>query len=140
MRVGFTGTRGGMTGPQLLSLHRWLTDNPATEYHDGDCVGADDQFFRTCRYFAHAFAAKTHAHPCDIPSQRAFNHHDVLHDPEQPLVRNRDIVDAVDVMLACPAGMQEEQRSGTWMTIRYARKQKRRIEIFWPDGTVTEEK
>jgi outer membrane protein insertion porin family len=56
-----------------------------------------------------------------------------------PLDRNRAIVDSCDVLIACPKG-PEEQRSGTWATVRYARKQKKRIVIIWPDGEVTEEK
>lgn len=35
--------------------------------------------------------------------------------------------------------MEEEQKTGTWYTIRYARKQNKQIVIFWPDGTITNE-
>lgn len=60
---------------------------------------------------------------------------DVVHEPRPPLERNRDVVDASDVLLACPGGMAEEQRSGTWATIRYARKAGKPVVIVWPDGT-----
>jgi hypothetical protein len=55
------------------------------------------------------------------------------------LQRNRNIVDAVQVMIACPRGFEEELRSGTWATIRYARKVGRKLYIIYPDGRVDEE-
>jgi predicted Rossmann fold nucleotide-binding protein DprA/Smf involved in DNA uptake len=59
---------------------------------------------------------------------------------DPPLVRNRIIVDGCDVLLAAPSGAERDNpRSGTWMTVRYARKRRKRIVIVWPDGTTTEE-
>ncbi len=40
----------------------------------------------------------------------------------EELDRNRDIVAAVSILIAAPETDIEEQRSGTWATVRYARK------------------
>ena len=69
----------------------------------------------------------------------ALDMSDEVRDPLPYLERNRAIVDACDILIACPKGMQEEQRSGTWATVRYARRRDRPIVIVWPDGTVTRE-
>ena len=52
------------------------------------------------------------------------------------LRRNRDIVDAVIAMIAVPYSEEEQIRSGTWATIRYARKVGRKLYVIFPDGTV----
>ena len=43
------------------------------------------------------------------------------------------------MLIACPASADEELRSGTWATIRYARRKLKRIYLILPDGTVQEE-
>ena len=113
MRLGFTGTRKGLTEPQraaLESLVRSLKD--VAEAHHGDAVGADAEFsllLRACHPRAVIFA-----HPCDILSQRTWRSAwDRTHPPKPPLDRNHDIVDASDLLVACPAGTEEERRSGT---------------------------
>lgn len=63
---------------------------------------------------------------------------DEKREPLPYLARNCVIVDEADILLACPKG-PEEQRSGTWATVRYARKQNKRIVIVYPDGTITTE-
>jgi predicted Rossmann fold nucleotide-binding protein DprA/Smf involved in DNA uptake len=60
--------------------------------------------------------------------------------PQQPyLVRNETIVKQSQVLLAAPRTSKDEQRSGTWHTIRYARKMKRKIYIVMPDGVIRKE-
>lgn len=41
MKIGFTGTRQGMTPAQRLKATHWLAKLSATEFHHGDCMGAD---------------------------------------------------------------------------------------------------
>lgn len=53
------------------------------------------------------------------------------------LWRNENIVKASDVMFSCPKAMVEQTRSGTWHATRFARKKRKRIYLFWPDGSVT---
>ena len=60
-----------------------------------------------------------------------------LHGPfADPLARNRIIAARCDALLACPAEPDEQLRSGTWSTIRYARKAGKPITIIRPDGGV----
>lgn len=63
----------------------------------------------------------------------------VVLDSKPPLERNKDIVNAIDVLVTTPRLHTEELRSGTWATVRYARKMKRHIFIVWPNGKTTEE-
>ena len=51
--------------------------------------------------------------------------------PKPYLDRNRDIVDACEVLLATPDG-PERLRSGTWSTVRYARKIGKPVEVRLP--------
>lgn len=139
MRVGFTGTREGTTNKQFGALMSLIDDLDPHEVHHGCAVGADEEFtiyVRACE------VARVVGHPGDtlaLTSKDALRYsHEVL--PTKPnLERNRDIVDAVDLLLVCPRTMKEEQRSGTWACCRYARKQHKPIRICWPDGTVTGE-
>ena len=47
-----------------------------------------------------------------------------------------EIVDESDFLIGTPKGFCEELRSGTWSTIRYARKKGMEITIVYPDGSV----
>lgn len=139
MKVGFTGTRTGTTDEQHRALCLWVQMHEVTEFHHGCCLGADTEAFDIVVEYAPD--ARRIAHP---PTNRSLVSEKTLrfsHETRAPLPyleRNRAIVDETEILLACPAG-PEEQRSGTWSTIRYGRKLKRRILIFWPDGTVTKE-
>ena len=141
MKVGFTGTRDGMTDEQRRAFIAWAKTAGATELHHGCCLGADadavnvflsaaDLGFTRPLVVAHQPAKKA------MLSNEAFMLSDRRQAPLDYLVRNRNIVDASEILVACPKG-PEEQRSGTWSTVRYARKQGKRVLIFWPDGNVT---
>jgi len=68
-----------------------------------------------------------------IQKKRAFceGYSEIREEKPYP-VRNRDIVDESDMMVACPGG-PEELRSGTWSTIRYAHKQGKEVLILMPE-------
>lgn len=78
-------------------------------------------------------------HPPKDESKRAFSIADEVRGAKPYLQRNKDIVDETDVLIATPKGNEEELRSGVWATIRYARKQKKKIVIIFPDGSIKEE-
>lgn len=59
--------------------------------------------------------------------------------PKPYLVRNRDIVEETELLIAAPAKAVEHLQSGTWSTVRYARRFGRPISIIRPDGTVIRE-
>lgn len=137
MIVGFTGTQGKMTDSQmdllvaaLAELHQ---DEKITEVHHGDCVGADDIFHDIC----YLMEIPIVLHPPINESKRAFCTGAKLVLPEKDyLVRNRDIVDASDVVFAVPPTTNELKRSGTWSTYRYAVKQGKDVYLITPDMTL----
>lgn len=139
MKVGFTGTREGMTAEQRQAVRRWLErQGPPAEFHHGCCVGADAAAAGLADQLG---VSRIVGYPCDIwrlQSNIALGLCHEVRDPLPPLDRNRDIVDACEVLLACPGG-PEQMRSGTWATVRFARKCGRRVVIVWPDGSLTEE-
>lgn len=144
MIIGFTGTQKGMTARQFYWLSKTLiklaSSETLTKAHHGDCIGADDEFhFLLC--LDEAFMWKNviiEIHPSTIESKRAFNKADIIHDPKAPLERNKNIVDASDLLIATPKEKEEVLRSGTWSTIRHVRKLKKEIIIIYPDGSLGE--
>jgi hypothetical protein len=137
MRIAFTGTSIGMTSRQIIALMDYLSDNQVTHLLHGDCVGADEQAHQVAK----SLGVKQLLYPANGTIKRAFCQGGTLaQDAKPPLLRNRDIVDAGDVLIAAPKAFREEQRSGTWATIRYARKKGKRRLIIWPDGRIVEDK
>lgn len=136
MITGFTGSRWGMTPRQRDTLG-WVLDHErqtgapgAREFHHGDCVGADEQAAAVARSLGY----KIIGHPPLVEKLRAHFPSDEETAPLPYEQRDQAIVDAVMNMLATPHG-PEVRRSGTWMTIRYARHRKVPRLIIEPDGT-----
>ena len=113
----------------------------AAEFHHGDCVGSDEEAHEAVLLLSKNLTCtvKTILHPPIVNSKRAYCFADETRDPLPYLNRNQAIVDNVDVLIATPAESKEILRSGTWSTIRRARKQSKPIFIINPDGTITEE-
>jgi len=140
--IGWTGTRAGLTKDQIYQLGNMICDfalHPDSDHYGawglhGDCIGGDADFDAVCK----SHNVKTRCRPCLIENQRAFVAVP-LAEPERPLDRNKKIVDDSSVMIAGPKSSFEERRGGTWSTIRYARKQNKRLFIIYPDGFVREE-
>lgn len=132
-RVGFTGTKNGLTELQkgLLSflLSRWDVD----EFHHGDCIGADEQ----AAVIAIAVSgAAEFVHPPTNPRFRA-NRPDssitIVYEPKPYLDRNHDIVDDTDILVACPASIIHDKcRHGTCATVRYAMDKGSPVEVICP--------
>lgn len=121
---------------------RVLIDDDWTELHHGCCEGADASMHEITRVLKPD--VRIVGHPGtdqhgESPS-RAYRLRDLDEEwaPEPYLDRDRVIVRVCDLLVACPHG-PEARRSGTWSTIRYARKAGKPILIIWPDGTVTRE-
>ncbi len=139
--IGFTGTRQGMTRLQSQLVESLLAIHPPKEAHHGDCIGSDAQFHRI---ICDQTTASIIIHPPLDKKYRAFCAADETKGdkilPEKPyLERNQDIVNASKIIIAAPKELLEQQRSGTWYTIRQAREKKREIFIGFPDGTVEHE-
>lgn len=101
---------------------------PRAEFHHGDCVGADYE----AAFLAREIGYRVVGHPPLVQTKRGFFACDELCLPKKYLDRNRDIVDACSVLVAAPKESQETVRSGTWATVRYARKIGRAIEMVRP--------
>jgi hypothetical protein len=133
MKLGFTGTRKPLTGAQLDTLVAYLRSVSPVEAHCGDCVGADHVFLVLINAICPDCA--TIGHPPTNPGYRAHLHYS-RSEPTLPyLERNQAIVDACDLLLACPAESTEQLRSGTWATVRMARKSGKPVIIILPDGS-----
>lgn len=128
MIVGFTGTQIGMSGKQISEFRRQLDVLDPIEFHHGDCVGADEE----AHNIVTDYGIRVVIHPPDISSKRAFCKGVGVRvlGKKGYIARNHDIVDACDVLIAAPKHDVEELRSGTWATIRYARKLGKRVVIL----------
>lgn len=130
MQVGFTGTQRGMNAAQWNTLWGLLIARAPGDFHEGDCIGADNQ----AAHGARLAGFRVISHPPTNSSKRAFFPADESRDPLPYLDRNKKIVEAAQEMIATPDEFEEQLRSGTWATIRYARKIGRRALIILPDG------
>ncbi len=154
MKIGFTGTRKGLTEAQLTALRQILlsglreplgSPQILIEARHGDAVGGDEQFHGLCIELK---MPEIVIHPPSDPKYRSFCHEHspgegdtkitVL--PEGPyLDRDHAMVDSVEFLLACPLTVEERLRSGTWATLRYARRINRRRLLITPKGDLKEE-
>ena len=132
--VGFTGTADPTTVAQREAFHDWLQGQEPGEFHHGDCVNADAD----AGTIAFILGWTVVLHPPSNESKRAFSSFHYAMPAKPYLDRNHDIVDATKILCAMPKG-REELRSGTWATVRYARKLKRPVVFFWPNGTLSTE-
>jgi hypothetical protein len=133
MIIGFTGTQRGMTEKQWSTLFHLLRARAPGEFHEGDCIGADSQAAWLARYCGF----RVIGHPPTIDAKRAFFPADEWRPAAPYLVRNNKIVQASQEMIATPGEFTEQLRSGTWATIRYARRVGRPLHVIYPDGLVT---
>jgi hypothetical protein len=147
LSIGFTGTRKGLPDQQRHAFDRFIIQHDISDLHHGDCLGADEVAHANFCWLAHDFWARPtiYIHPPNIESMRAhcLTEYDeeassvtvVEVEPKPYLDRNKDIVRGRDFLLACPEG-EETLRSGTWSTVRFARKTGVPVVLFWPDGRV----
>src|SRR5690606_27684726 len=100
-----------------------------------DCIGAD----ATAAAHAWQLGYTLVAHPpTETTRLRAWAPAHVSLGGKPYLERNRDIVDATEVLIACPKGF-ETVRSGTWSTVRYARTLSRPILLVMASGELLTE-
>jgi hypothetical protein len=107
MTIGFSGTRKGMSEAQRAQLHAvidwlWTGRRDDREFRHGAAIGAD---LEAADIAVRWSGAQIVPHPAN----------------GNPLARNRAIVAASDILIAAPESDTEQQRSGTWATVRYAR-------------------
>lgn len=145
--VGFTGTRRGMTDWQYHKVDQILgilADKYSATHelwaHHGDCtnpkegeLGADEQF--------HELAMKhlylIHIHPPSNNKLRAHRDGDYREPPKSYKIRNADIVRDSALLIATPHRHEKDGSqiySGTWATVRIARRRKKPYVVFHSDG------
>lgn len=118
-----------MTQHQMELLDKWLQTLEKGDFHHGDALGADE----TAHSIALALGWEIYIHPCHLKSQRAFCQGAVrVYDPLPPLARNHIIVDHTELLIATPRTAQQEVRSGTWSTVRYAQRSHKTVHILEP--------
>jgi len=133
MRLGFTGTSKGINTKQFDELVETIkfimaqTNNTITMCRHGDCIGADATFHDICEDLGLPITI----HPPSNPAKRAWKEGEL--EPELDYIqRNHKIVDNCDILIACSETNEETLRSGTWATVRYARKCAKEIYIIFP--------
>jgi hypothetical protein len=126
MKLGFTGSRYGINWSKRCKLSSIIVEYPyGSTFLHGDCKGADAQ----AHDIARLAGLKVIIYPPINSHDRAFMDGDEVKAPAPYLQRNRHIVDDCDVLIAAPWSPIEVLRSGTWATVRYARKIGRPIRI-----------
>jgi hypothetical protein len=119
--IGFTGTRRGMTDRQKTALAVLMEEFDQYEgqptLHHGAANGADSEAV----ILAAEWDWKTTAHLASPPGTAKLL-----------LARNRNIVDSSNLLIAAPSTIEEVRRSGTWMTIRYARQTDKPVVVLDP--------
>jgi len=133
--IAFTGTSDKVSAKQIWLLNAFCEKldeyyGGEIELHHGDCINADA--------IAHAVAVSLDwdivIHPPNIRTKRAFCNIGRIvkvHKPLPYLDRNHQMVDETVRLIAVPKGL-EIMRSGTWATVRYARKLKHPIKFIYP--------
>jgi len=134
MMIGFTGNRFGLTDDHKYGIKTILDAYQNITVIHGDCVGADTEFHNLCIEYRNNNPNKQlniHIYPPDDDKLRGFNNGDVIMPVKPYLKRNEDIVKKCDVLIACPIDKNKEVlRSGTWSTIRKARKLNKIIHLL----------
>lgn len=130
--IGITGTHVGCTSEQHAALEAFIVSLQARRLDHGDCIGVDKE----AAVIAKRAGMHVVCHPPTNEIRRAFAPSDEIRPAKPYLVRDRDIVDETSMLIGVPRLAQEELRSGTWATIRYAVKQNRTVYLINPDGTL----
>lgn len=118
--VGFTGRREGITEPQREKLEELLTDLLKAHkllcmHNDGE--GADQLFAQMSKGLGAAVGV----------TPENMGH----------MARNRYLVEATDLLLACPPTDQILKKgSGTWETIKYMWKKPGNVIVVLSDGSI----
>ncbi|MFC1670925.1 hypothetical protein ACFL20_11080 [Spirochaetota bacterium] len=148
MKIGFTGTRNGMSDKQKDSfaklIRKYKTKYHFVELHHGDCIGADEDAHTLI--IENYLTDEVHIHPPRNEEIRANTYEKKdkkksikfkLYDPRPYVERNHDIVDLCEVIIAAPKEYKEQSDSDTWITVRYCKMEKKRTIIIYPDGKST---
>lgn len=121
MKIGFTGTRNGMTAEQFTTFVVTMNRICPRELHHGVCVGSDEdaacwtmvRFRGECVVIAHPGRSANRPEENHNRSVKAMlSSHQT--DPEKThFARNRDIVDQTEMLIATPPCQPVPDSGGT---------------------------
>lgn len=137
MKLGFTGTRFGMSVLQKRVFQLAVASKSIEEFHHGSCQGADVEAARIVRELHPSCRIVAHPGPDGDNHRELSGVDDLTLEPKTHFARNRDIVNATDLLLATPFQAERQSRGGTWYTVDFAEKFNREVGIIWPDGSTT---
>lgn len=139
--LGVTATRKGLTNPQIAcASYLMLKINPELMHH-GCAEGGDRQLDEMARVagvkrlgFPSFDNQENWATRRDsgLAVYRSGRTGDLLSTAER-----NEVISRAEFFIGFPAGFEEEQRSGTWQTIRMRGRTKHPYLIAWPDGSYT---
>lgn len=145
---GITASRDGPTVKQVVALSNIMagiaaitplfyesgeTEPVKSVLHHGDCIGGDE----LAHDLAKLYGFLTHGHPPINNKLRAYRRCDFMEKPLPYIQRNHNIVDSVGRLWVLPNTFDEQLRSGTWATWRYAKKRHVLYTIIFPNGSTT---
>ena len=140
--VGVSGTRHGLTSNQRMAAYQILRawkdrHGGSVRLHHGCCVGADEEIHKEAISLGFAVVG----HPpvnTTFSALRRLQGFEHINLPRPYLVRNRNIVMAVNKILLLPRGniFAPNSGGGTWSTLRCAMKMDRVWVMVLGDGTV----
>lgn len=155
--LGTTGSRYGLPDAQhfgftnaiMVIASVWFSalgkQNSTFHLHHGCATGADSAAHYSVRLLTNTVI---HGHPGvnhrgEAAYRMPYTEYNIMH-PEKPyLARNADIVSFANALVAAPQYEETHPKSahsGTWQTIRLARKASIPILIVWPDGRTERDK
>lgn len=140
MTLSFTGTRQGMTRKQMDKVKKLLDELQPFLVVYGDCIRADAEFNQiVIDYRGGILSSKTpriKLWPSTAKTRAYCEGYDIIMPAKEPLDRNKDIASDGDRLIGCPKEMTEVLRSGTWSTIRYAKKLGKIVYVILPNGDI----
>jgi hypothetical protein len=120
VKIGFTGSRNGMTPQQKEVITRLeVFIIKVLEAHHGDCPGNDADFHHFIREIIRIIHPGFLENHPDDTTLRAFCEGDHTSEAKLFFARNRDIVVETDIWIATPATKKE--MGDTWYTITESR-------------------
>ena len=126
LHIGFIGTQSDLSSDKerQVRLRNFLSGARTgyTDYvfHHGDGIGMDS----VAHGIASSLGYKIHIHPPNVDTKRAYcTQYNTIAYPKTYMDRNLDIAKTSHILIAMPKNPNEEEiRSGTWSTVRRARK------------------
>ena len=143
MKLGFTGSRNGMTQSQRETFLRLLHEKSPSVFVHGDCVGADEQAHKIVE--DNLPTVSIVVAPSLNASLRAWckPRTGVLCEARASIARNRTIAIMCDELIAAPRKRLVPDggfipQSGTQQTIEFAQDNGRPVTVINEDGSISQ--